>query len=232
MYLHLKCKKKTVQNDGIYSHVHIPMDESFESYEWAAAAEGMEWLWSWAESQEASPEAIARVEKNQKKAKAIAQHIKKSKQQNRNVAAFLGMLLQNITSDKLIHSLHAVFFQEDTGGSTHNINDKLIAGLFVPFFENNLADYHIEPLYQPLIGTDSARTIDGYTNYLKCLSQTYHNDVALNQQKLTQLIIYLLGYFGIIDSDADEGYKEQIIVRILQDLFGIQHQVDTQALDF
>lgn len=208
------------------------MEESFESYQGSMATEGMEWIGSWAEAQEASPEAIARIEKNQKKAKAIAQQIKKSQSDNRHLAAFLVMIIQNIEDEKLISSLHQVFFLEDTGGSQHNINDKLITGLFAPFFQNVLEELQVHTYFQHLIERESERSIDGYTTYLKKLSSAYHNDVALNQQKLTQLIIYILTYFGIIEPAPEPEYKQQIITRLLHDLFGIQNYVDIAALDF
>ena len=191
------------------------MEESFESYQWSMAAENMQWLGAAAESQAVSAEAVARVEQNQKKAKAIAQQIQQSKSDNGHIAAFLVMILQTVSDDKLIIALHHVFFEEDTGGNTHNVNDKLIAGLFAPFFENVLEDFHVDTYYKELIDTQSARSIDGYTDYLKRLSGAYHNNVALNQQKLTQLIIYILTYFSIISDAPEPEYKQPILTRLL-----------------
>ncbi|USN56965.1 MAG: hypothetical protein H6766_00340 [Candidatus Peribacteria bacterium] len=142
------------------------------------------------------------------------------------------MILQTVSDDKLIVALHHVFFEEDTGGNTHNVNDKLIAGLFAPFFENVLEDFHVDMYYKHLIDTQSARSIDGYTDYLKRLSGAYHNNVALNQQKLTQLIIYILKYFSIIGDAPEPEYKQQILTRLLHDLFGIQNSVNIAKLDF
>lgn len=208
------------------------MEAGFESYQWAMAAEGIKWLGSGTESQAISPENLARIEQNQKKATVIAQQIKQSKVDNRNIARFLVMILQTVNSDKLIIALHHVFFEEDTGGNTYNINDKLIAGLFAPFFANVLSDFEVDMYYTPLIDTQSVRSIDGYTDYLKRLSNAYHNNVALNQQKLTQLIIYLLKYFSIISDASEPEYKQQVLTRLLHDLFGIQNTVDITKLDF
>jgi benzoyl-CoA reductase/2-hydroxyglutaryl-CoA dehydratase subunit BcrC/BadD/HgdB len=142
------------------------------------------------------------------------------------------MILQDMTNDKVLTAIHDVFFREDTGGNQHNINDRLIAGLFAPFYQSMLTQYHVDTFFQELIKNDSDKTIDGYISYLMRLSQTYHNDIALSQQKITQLVINILQHFGIVSTDMEPEHKTQTLTRILQDLFGIQNHVDIAKLDF
>jgi hypothetical protein len=183
------------------------------------------------ESASISSEDLARIQSNQSKAQAITQHIQSTRSRQESIANFLTMILQDITDDTILITMHQVFFQIE-GKVIKHINHTLIAGLFAPFYRDLLIHYQVANLYEPLIDETSDHTIDGYIAYLIKLSQTYHNDIALDQQHITQLVVSILCYYHIINPQTDEKIQQTILTRILHDLFGLEHQVDINQISF
>ena len=153
------------------------------------------------------------------------------------MATFLTFLLQTLESDKIIISLHKVFFSEDTGGAQVNVNHKVIIWFFAPFYQDEIEQYWLNPLYHELIQwsqlshQSSSIKLSSYIEYLKKVSYTYHNNFALDQQQLLQLIINILLHFEVIDvTQLKDEQKKELIISITQDLFGIQYVIDVKKV--
>jgi len=189
------------------------------------------------QSKEAIQHAIDRIEKEQKKASETRWQIRKQKKEDIHMATFLTFLLQTLESDKIIISLHKVFFSEDTGGAQVNVNHKVIIWFFAPFYQDEIEQYWLNPLYHELIQwsqlshQSSSIKLSSYIEYLKKVSYTYHNNFALDQQQLLQLIINILLHFEVIDvTQLKDEQKKELIISITQDLFGIQYVIDVKKV--
>jgi hypothetical protein len=184
----------------------------------------------WQESSESKEKAIARIEKEQKKAAQTRGQIQDSKKDNKALAAFMTFLLQNINNEKIIMISHDVFFHKTEAGSTY-VNHKVFAWTLAPFFWQEAIAAGVEELYNEMYTPKATQWLQWYISYLKKLSYTYHDNIALDQQALLQLIIEILKHFHIIDTEeySDEKKKE-FIIDIVHDLFGIQHTIDVKKV--
>lgn len=184
----------------------------------------------WAESSESKEQAIARIEKEQKKAAQTRWQIQQSKKKNQNLAAFLTFLLQHINNDKIISLFHSVFFHKTSIGTSH-VNHVVFVGMLAPFFWSEAEQIGVSKLYDEFYSPSVIQWLEPYISYLKKLSYAYHDDVALDQQQLLQLIIEILKHFSITDTSwyTDEEKKE-FIIGIVHDLFGIQHTIDVKKV--
>ncbi len=182
------------------------------------------------ESKEAIQAAIAHIEKESKKASETRWHIQQQKKQNTHIAGFLIFLLQQLTN-KLLHWLHIVFFSSDTGWSQKNINHKVIVWLFAPFYKKEIDQHNLWSLYNDLQKEQEKLSVVEYIHYLKQVSYRFHDNIALNQQNLLQLIIDIMKHYKIINTtEFEQIEKEKLTATIIQELFGIQHNIDSKKV--
>lgn len=180
------------------------------------------------ESKEAIQAAIARIEKDSKKASETRGQIQQQKKQNKDMADFLTFLLQQLTN-KILRDLHLVFFSSDTGWPQKNINHKVIIWLFAPFYKEQIEQYHLWSLYNDLLAEPNNLSLTQYIHYLKQVSYRFHDNIALNQQRLLQLVIDIMKQYSIIDNthkDWEKEAKDNLVATIIQELFGIQHSIN------
>lgn len=156
---------------------------------------GVEWL-DTAElkqdSNKISEEAVKRVQEQGKKAKQAQQAIKKDKDTNTKLSAFLTFLLKDIKNEKLVSLLYNTFFkvkhpQSDIVYLRKSINTKVIVGIFVPFYKTQAEQYKVRDLYKDLIPS-SITNIKDMTSYLKNLAKTYHDNIPLDKGTLIQFV--------------------------------------------
>lgn len=194
-----------------------------------SASEISQWT-EWQESSESKEQAIARIEKEQKKATQTRGQIQRSKKDNQALASFMTFLLQNINNEKIIMIAHEVFFHKTEWWSTY-VNHKVFAWTLAPFFRQEAIAAGIEKLYSDMYTPTTTQWLQWYISYLKKLSYTYHDNIALDQQALLQLIIEILKHFHIIDtSEYNDEKKKEFIIDIVHDLFGIQNTIDVKKV--
>lgn len=185
------------------------------------------------ESKEAIQAAIARIEKDNQKASETRGQIQQQKKQNKDIADFLTFLLQQLTNT-LLRDLHLVFFSSDTGWPQKNINHKVIVWLFAPFYKEQITQYHLWSLYNDLLAEQDNLSLTQYIHYLKQVSYRFHDNIALNQQRLLQLVIDIMKQYTIIDNSYntwEQEEKNKLIATIIQELFGIQHNIDINKVN-
>ena len=208
------------------------MVEEFGAYS-ESTPEIQEGAWETGEwSKESVQQAISRIEKNQKKASQTRGQIRKQKKENTQLAQFLIMLINTLTNSKVLTALHHVFFSPETGGPYKNVNHKVVVGLFIPFYRAEMEQFKLQEFYQELLPpVEETIVLSNYIDYLKKLSFKYHDDIALNQQNLLQLIVYIVLHFTRLDvSEFNDDQKKELIISIVQDLFGIQNQIDVKKV--
>ncbi len=93
-------------------------------------------------------EDVQRVQENSKRAKQIAQQIKKDKAINAQLAKFLGFLMGEIKNDELIIAIHRSFFkttnpQDQVTYLRKDINTPVLVGFFAPFFLTQISEFKI-----------------------------------------------------------------------------------------
>ncbi len=182
------------------------------------------------ESSESKEQAIARIEKEQKKAAQTRGQIRTSKQEGAALAQFLIFLLQAVESEKIISYFHKVFFHKTKTWSTY-VNHKVFVGMLAPFFRQEAREAQVDIFFKDIHQIETADSLSSYVSYLKKLSYTYHDNIALDQQQLLQLIIEILQYFWIIDTkEYTDEQKKDFIIEIVHDLFWIQHKIDVKRV--
>lgn len=95
-----------------------------------------------------SEEDVQRVQENSKRAKQIAQQIKKDKAINGQLAKFLGFLMAEIQNEAIITAIHHSFFkttnpQDQITYLRKDINTPVLVGFFAPFFLPQISEYKI-----------------------------------------------------------------------------------------
>lgn len=145
-------------------------------------------------------EDVQRVQENSKRAKQIAQQIKKDKAINAQLAKFLGFLMGEIKNDELIIAIHRSFFkttnpQDQVTYLRKDINTPVLVGFFAPFFLTQISEFKIWIFYDKLWVGQAANSINNYIDYLKKLSSTYHDNIPIDQGPLIELIVLIVQEF-------------------------------------
>jgi hypothetical protein len=146
------------------------------------------------------------------------------------LAQFLTFLLQQINNDKILSLFHTVFFHETKTGTMY-VNHTVFVGILAPFYRKEAVAMGVDELYTDMYTELVTQSLADYVAYLKKLSYTYHDNIALDQQQLLQLIIEILKHFHIVSTEkyTDE-QKKDFIIEIVHDLFGIQHTIDVKKV--
>lgn len=180
---------------------------------------GVEWLDSGEIRQDAnkvSEEAVKRVQEQGKKAKQAQQDIKKDRDQNAHLAAFLSFLLKNTKHEKIIPLVYNTFFKVKHPQSNivylrKNINSKVIVGIFVPFYRQQAQEHKIWPLYDAILPSWPIQNIVQLVDYLKKLSSLYHDNIPLDKDNLTQFLTELSLLYIPAYTDKELSERKQLI---------------------
>lgn len=167
-----------------------------------------------------SEEAVKRVQSQSKQAKKVAQEIKKDKAINNQLANFLSFLMQDITDEELINQLVKTFFTTTNPKNQitylrKDINSYVIVGFFAPFFKEKAQQANVWKFYENINAEEAKSWISEYVTYLAQLSQSYHDNIPVDQEHLITLITM------IIQSHLQEGKKlsaEEIKAKIQKTL--------------
>ena len=183
-------------------------------------------IWPWAnEWAETITDAMREAVAEQAKATArIAKRIRNSKAQHHAYAQFLNFLLHTL-SDELVANLWQLFFTNTDPKSKISYTRKttnypVLIGLFVPFFRSEIIEYKMRSLYQDIYNPTLTLTPRSYIQYLKTLAHTMHDNIALDQARLLQVIMLIFQEFNLVDpKNLEETKLKEIKSLIRQELF-------------
>ncbi len=187
---------------------------SYES-EWGWY-DNYESAWQQNESGEKFNEAdVLRVQEWNEKAKKVAKQIRSSKQQNNKLAQFLTFLLQTIKSDKIVKDLHSVFFKtknhdENVTYIRKKINIMVVSWVFVPFYPEKVKEFWLNEFYWEIYDHTNPINLTIYLDYLKKLSQTYHDNVPLDKGHFLNFLADIVIYYDLLKPATLDhtGYQE------------------------
>lgn len=158
-------------------------------------------------------EAVRRVQDDQKKAQQVGQEIKNDKASNNRFAKFLTFLLKDIKNDHIIKQIYQVFLKHDQEETNvpHKkkwMNTALMVGIFAPFYQDEINEYKLEALYQDIFTFDGNIDLTKYIKYIKQLLAKYHNNMSINKQEFTKLLIHITEYYHLTEKLSTENTKE------------------------
>lgn len=162
---------------------------------------GVEELWSIrSDINQVGEEAVAKAQEENRQAKHVAQQIKKDKIQNQHFAQFLSMLLKSINNENLITAIYNTFFKtiNPENNITYlrkDINTKVIIWFFIPFFLKEAEKYHLLSHYEKLNPQQANTSLKSYIHYLEKLSETYHDNIPIDQNEFINLVIVIIETF-------------------------------------
>ncbi|HRX63886.1 MAG TPA: hypothetical protein P5060_02155 [Candidatus Absconditabacterales bacterium] len=146
---------------------------------------------------------VKRAQTDSKKAQQAQDEIKKDKQKNNQMAEFLSFLLKSIKNDKILDNVYQTFFKvtNPKNNMTYirkSINNVIIVGFFVPFFQTETEKYGLKKYFEQILQFDGGRiSFEKYMSYIKQLSQKYHDNIPINQQRLIGLLALISQEFGL-----------------------------------
>ena len=159
---------------------------------------------------------VKRAQSDSAQAKKAQEEIKKDKWQNNDIAKFLSFLLKNIKNEKLISAIYNTFFKviDQRTKTTYlrkSVNDIVIIWFFAPFFVKEIEKFWLMVYFQDLLKNQSKNINFGeYMNYIKLLSQKYHDNIPINKDNLVNLIAILVWEFWIYKEWLSDTWKEKI----------------------
>jgi hypothetical protein len=138
---------------------------------------------------------VQRVQENTRQAKKIAQQLQQDKKQNNQLANFLTFLLSEISNEKIIKWLYDTFFitidpKTNIPYFRKNMNDIVVVWLFYPFYREKANQLWVSHFYENLEIWD--KSISWYMTYLQNLSDHYHDNIPINQNNFTKLLIEII----------------------------------------
>ena len=165
-------------------------------------------------------EAVQRVQAQSKQAKQIAQQIKKDKAINNQLAKFLTLLMQKIDNEDLIQAIVSTFFKttDQRNQITYlrkDINIYVVVWFFVPFFLEEAEELKILPFYEKLWVKTAWNNLEKYILYLWKVSETYHDNIPIDQWPLITLIILIAQTWILNDNTQDYETLKQNTLEIL-----------------
>ncbi|MFZ2151206.1 MAG: hypothetical protein WAZ12_02460 [Candidatus Absconditicoccaceae bacterium] len=156
-----------------------------------------------------SEEDRKRVQEDNQKAKQASQQIKKDKKINNDMANFLGYLLKEINSDKIVSGIYNVFFKvknpkTDITYLRKNPNNIVIVGIFAPFYKEEIKRLNLITFFEKLYNFGNELNLDLYIKYLKKLSGQYHDNVPIDKEEFLNFLIDVIMEFGLIKTELKE----------------------------
>ena len=166
---------------------------------------------------------VQRVQENSRQIKKIAQQLQQDKKQNNQLANFLSFLLTEISNEKIIKWLYDTFFitidpKTNIPYFRKNMNDVVVIWLFYPFYLDKAQEFWISHLYENLNSAKNL-SIEWYIEYLQDLSDHYHDNIPINQNKFIELLVDILKEYlpntAINNKEnIDEEYKKIIYKKL------------------
>lgn len=159
---------------------------------------------------------VKRAQGDSAQAKKAQEDIKKSKSENNNIAKFLSFLLKNIKNEKLISAIYTTFFKvidprTKTTYLRKSVNDIVIIWFFAPFFVWEIEKFWLMNYFEELLKNKSKTiNLSEYMQYIRLLSQKYHDNIPINKENLINLLGIIVGEFWIYKEWLTDSWKERI----------------------
>ena len=164
---------------------------------------------------------VQRIQENSRQIKKIAQQLQQDKRQNNQLAKFLTFLLGEISNEKIIKWLYDTFFitidpKTNIPYFRKNMNNIVVVWLFYPFFTEKAKETWVAHFYESL-NWAWKKTINNYISFLQDLSDHYHDNIPINQNKFIQLLIEIFKEFLPSNPEMDTiwnvNYEYEKIIR-------------------
>ncbi len=174
---------------------------------------GLDELSGWWEVREdmnkVTEEAVRRVQDNQKKAQQVGQDIKKDKATNNKFAKFLTFLLKDIKNDELVKQIYHTFFktrheETDLVHLRKSMNTIVVAGIFVPFYQEEIKELELESIYQDIWTFDRDVHLTKYIEYIKQLLLKHHDNIVIDKHEFSKLLTQIAEYYHLTEKLSAE----------------------------
>lgn len=158
---------------------------------------------------------VQRVQENARQAKKVAQQLQQDKKQNNQLAKFLSFLLTEINNEKIIKWLYDTFFitidpKTNIPYFRKSMNDVVIVWLFYPFYQEKAREVWVAHYYEKL-NNAWEKSVEWYIAYLQDLSDHYHDNIPVNQNSFTQLLVEIMkNYLTTEDKSEKQNYLQII----------------------
>ncbi len=163
--------------------------------EFIGSLESGETAGGWAEK--VSEVAVQKVQEEARKAKQVAQQLKKDKAKNDEFAQFLTFLMNEIKNEHIIKGIYDTFFttidyKTNITYLRKDMNSIVVVGLFYPFFREKGEEIWLGKYFDPLLSDQEQLSIRAYVRYLQELSNHYHDNIPLNQSDFINLLVVII----------------------------------------
>ena len=167
---------------------------------------------------------VQRVQENARQAKKVAQQLQQDKKQNNQLANFLSFLLGEITNENIIKWLYDTFFitidpKTNIPYFRKSMNDVVVVWLFYPFYIEKSKEIWVSHYYETLNNAWD-KSINWYITYLQDLSDHYHDNIPINQEKFIQLLVEIFkeyiqnGSNSKLWENSDKEYRDIICEKL------------------
>ena len=139
----------------------------------------------------------------------MSQDIKKDKATNGKFAKFLTFLLKDIKNDHLVKQIYHTFLktrneETDLVHLRKSMNIIVVAGIFMPFYQEEIKELGLETIYQDIFAFDGDVQLTKYINYIKHLLPKYHDNVIIDKQEFTKLLAQIAEYYHLTEKLSGE----------------------------
>lgn len=150
---------------------------------------------------------VQKIQEEARKAKQVAQQLKKDKAMNDQFAQFLTFLVNEIKNEQIIKGLYDTFFttidyKTNITYLRKDMNSVVVVGLFYPFFKEKWEEIWLGKYFNQLLQDQEQLSIREYISYLQELSNHYHDNIPLNQSDFINLLAVIIQEYLKNASDA------------------------------
>jgi cation transport ATPase len=169
-------------------------------------------------------EAVKRIQEESKQAKQAHQQIQQDKKANNKLAIFLTFLLNTIKEEKLITLLYELFFKTKhhstwTTYIRKKINTIVVIWFFFPFYIKEANKAWIDALFEELLSKEPMN-LTWYINYIKKLSNKYHDNIPLDSEILIKFLIKIIEYYKLHDVNSlDKEQFDNFVLHVKNELY-------------
>lgn len=164
-------------------------------------------------SEKVSEAAVQKVQEEARKAKQVAQQLKKDKAINDKFAKFLTFLMKTITNEAIIKGIYDTFFttvdyKTNVTYLRKNMNSIVVVWLFYPFYQEKGKELELDTFFWNLLSPAEGFSIRQYVTYLQSLSDHYHDNIPINQSHFITLLVEIIKQYLTHASDAPALQKD------------------------
>lgn len=85
-----------------------------------------------------------------------------------------------------------------------NANTIVIVGIFVPFYQAEIKELELDSIYQEIWKFDGDVYLTEYINYIKQLLPKYHDNISIEKEEFTKLLMLISEYYQLTEKLSGE----------------------------